>query len=73
MMTELLEKAIERMKKLEANEQDAIARTILEELEDEEKWDRAFAQSQDILALLAAQAMEEDRSGNTEALDPDKL
>jgi len=72
-MTELLEKAIERMKKLEANEQDAIARTILEELEDEEKWDRAFAQSQDILALLAVQAMEEDRSGNTEALDPDKL
>jgi len=35
-MTELLEKAIERMKKLEASEQDAIAAKILEELEDEE-------------------------------------
>jgi len=72
-MTELLEKAIERMKRLEASEQDAIAAQILEKLEDEEKWDTAFAQSQDLLALLAAQAMEEDRSGNTEALDPDKL
>jgi len=72
-MTELLEKAIERMKKLEASEQDAIAAQILEELEDEEKWDTAFAQSQDILAKLAAQAMEEDQAGNTEVLDPDKL
>jgi len=72
-MTELLEKAIERMKKLEASEQDAIAAQILEELEDEEKWDTAFAQSQDLLALLAAQAMEEDQAGNTEVLDPDKL
>jgi len=72
-MTELLEKAIERMKKLEASEQDAIAAQILEELEDEEKWDTAFAQSQDLLALLAAQAMEEDQADNTEVLDPDKL
>lgn len=72
-MTELLEKAIERMKKLEANEQDAIARTILEELEDEEKWDRALAQSQDNLAKLAAEAIEEYHAGETEALDPDKL
>jgi len=72
-MTELLEKAIERMKKLEASEQDAIAAQILEELEDEEKWDTAFAQSQDSLAKLAAQAMEEYQAGNTEALDPDKL
>jgi hypothetical protein len=72
-MTELLEKAIERMKKLEASEQDAIAAQILEELEDEEKWDTAFVQSQDILAKLAAQAMEEDQAGNTEVLDRDKL
>jgi hypothetical protein len=72
-MTELLEKAIERMKKLEASEQDAIATKILEELEDEEKWDRAFAQSQDRLAELASEAMAEYQAGETEALDPDKL
>jgi len=72
-MTELLEKAIERMKKLEASEQDAIATKILEELEDEEKWDTAFAQSQDRLAKLASEAMEEYHAGETEALDPDKL
>jgi len=48
-MTELLEKAIERLKRLEASEQNAIAVHILEELEDKEKWDTAFAQSQDSL------------------------
>lgn len=72
-MTELLEKAIERVKRLEASEQDAIATKILEELEKEEKWDRAFAQSQDSLAKLATEAMEEYQAGETEALDPDQL
>ena len=72
-MTELLEKAIERVKRLEASEQDAIATKILEELEKEEKWDRAFAQSQDSLAKLATEAMEEYHAGETEALDPDQL
>jgi len=51
----------------------SIAAKILEELEDEEKWDTAFAQSQDRLAKLASEAMEEYHAGETEALDPDKL
>ena len=72
-MTELLEKAIEQMKRLEAREQDAIAAQILEELKDEQKWDTAFAQSQDSLAKLATEAMEEYHAGQTEALYPDKL
>ncbi|PSO50611.1 MAG: hypothetical protein BRC33_02645 [Cyanobacteria bacterium SW_9_44_58] len=72
-MTELFEKAIERIKRLEASEQDAIAVKILEELEDEDKWNTAFAQSQDSLAKLAAEAMEEYNAGQTEALDSDKL
>jgi hypothetical protein len=51
----------------------SIATKILEELEDEEKWDIAFAQSQDRLAELASEAMAEYQAGETEALDPDKL
>jgi len=51
----------------------SIAAKILEELEDEEKWDTAFAQSQDRLAKLPSEAMEEYHAGETEALDPDKL
>lgn len=72
-MTELLEKAIERVKQLAASEQDAIAAMILEEIADEERWDVAFARSQDGLAKLAAQAMEEYRAGKTEELDLETL
>ncbi len=72
-MTKLLEEAIERVKQLEASEQDAIAAIILEEIADEERWDAAFAGSQDGLAKLASQAMEEYRAGQTEELDPETL
>jgi hypothetical protein len=72
-MTELLEEAIAKLKNLPANEQDAIAAMILEELEDERSWDEAFARSPDILAKLAAEAMVEYRAGKTQELDPDTL
>ncbi len=62
-MTELLEQAIARLKTLPASEQDAIARSpvpiraiaamILEELEDEVRWNATFAKSQDILTKLS--------------------
>ncbi|WP_414572034.1 hypothetical protein [Nostoc sp. CCY 9925] len=72
-MTELLELAISRLKSLPATEQDAIAAIILAELEDERRWDEAFARSPDILAKLAAEAMAEYRAGKTQDLDPDTL
>ncbi len=72
-MTELLEYAISRLKTLPADEQDALAAMILEELEDERRWDEAFARSPDVLAKLAAEAMTEFRTGKTQELDPDKL
>ncbi len=46
---------------------------ILEELEDERRWDEAFARSPDILAKLATEAMAEYCAGKTQELDPDKL
>jgi hypothetical protein len=72
-MTELLEQAIAEIKKLPTDEQDAIAALILEEIEDETRWDEAFKKSQDTLARLAAEALAEDQAGNTRELDPDKL
>lgn len=59
--------------KLPEPEQDAFARWILEELRSEERWDRLFEQSQDALARLADEALEEYRQGKTEPLDPDRL
>jgi hypothetical protein len=72
-MTQLFEQAISKVRSLPEAEQDAIARMILEELEDEARWERAFAQSQDALAALADEAMAEDRAGKTRELDPDAL
>jgi hypothetical protein len=72
-MTELLERAVAQVKQLPANEQDAIAAIILEELEDEVRWQEKFACSQDILAKLAAEAMAEDQAGKTQELDVDNL
>ena len=72
-MTELLEQAITKLQQLPASQQDAIAALILQELEDEVCWDKAFEQSQDLLAILAAEAMAEYRAGKTQELDPDKL
>jgi hypothetical protein len=72
-MTELLERAIAKLKTLSASEQDAIAAMILEELEDERRWDEAFSRSPDILAKLAANAMAEYHAGKTQELDPETL
>ena len=72
-MTKLLERAVEKARKLPETEQDAIAALILEELEDEIRWGKSFARSQDALAKLAEEAMKEERAGKTEELNPDSL
>lgn len=72
-MTELLERAITRLKTLAASEQDAIASMILEELEEDRRWDEAFSSSPDTLAKLAATAMAEYHAGKTQELDPETL
>jgi hypothetical protein len=72
-MTELLEQAITKLKTLPENEQDSLAAIILEELEDDIKWEKAFAGSEDMLARLATEAMAEYRTGQTQELDPETL
>ena len=72
-MSELLDKAIAKVKKLPKFQQDEIAATILEELEDEARWDSAFSKSPDLLAKLAAKALAEDEAGKTKELDLDSL
>lgn len=72
-MTELLERAIARLQALPESEQNAIASIILEEIEDERRWDEAFSHSPDILAKLAASAMAEYHAGETQELNPETL
>jgi hypothetical protein len=72
-MTELLERAIAELKIRPVEQQDAIAKMILAELEEEAKWDQSFARSPDLLAKLASEAMAEYRAGKTQELDPETL
>ena len=72
-MTALFEKAVSKVSELPDEQQDALATLLLEEIEDEARWDAAFAGSQDLLSQMAAEAMEEHRAGRTRDLDPDTL
>ena len=60
-MTSLLSKAIEIASKRPVLEQNILARTILDEIESENKWDELFAESEDFLAQLAAEALQEEK------------
>ena len=72
-MTRLLEKAIARVARLPRADQDAIAAIILDELLDEDKWDLAFARSQDKLAKLAEKVREDIRAGRVKKMGFDAL
>jgi hypothetical protein len=72
-MTELMERVITKLKSLPESEQNEIAAIILDELEDEQRWDELFSRSPDMLAKLAASAMAEHRAGRTQELDPEAL
>jgi len=72
-MTKLLEQAMAEASKLSAEEQDAIATLLLEELDAGRRWDESFADSQDFLDRLYAQGVADIGAGRTRALDPDEM
>lgn len=72
-MTDLLEKAFAEAARLPGREQDALVAWILHELTSEQRWERAFADSADVLAQLANEALLEHRDARTKALDPKRL
>ncbi len=62
-MTQLLEQAIAELNKLPAQDQDALAALILAEINDERRWEAAFANSQDQLVKLAEKVRDDIRAG----------
>ncbi|MDO8749698.1 MAG: hypothetical protein Q7K03_00930 [Dehalococcoidia bacterium] len=72
-MTTLLEEVFARVARLPEEEQDAIARWLMEELASEHKWESLLAGSQDKLTSLADQALSDYRQGWTSQLDPKAL
>ena len=59
-MTVALQEAFEKAAALPLERQETIAAVVLEEIEAEDRWQRSFAQSQDVLSKLAAEALAED-------------
>ena len=71
-MTTLLQEAFARAAALPPAEQDVLASRLLAELANDDEFDRAIAASSEKLARLAREALEEDRAGLTQELDPDR-
>ena len=70
-MTRLLEKAFEEASKLPDEDQDALAQELLDDLASEMRWAETFSKSQDKLALLAKEALNEFRQGRTKLIEED--
>lgn len=64
-MTQLLEQAFSEVAKLPPAEQDALAAILMNELASEKRWAESFSQSQGALAMLAEEALAEDKAGLT--------
>jgi len=67
-MTNLLRKAFGKVSKLPELEQNAFARWMLEELESEKRWEKAFAGSEDALGRFADEALREQAQKKTRLL-----
>ena len=72
-MTKLLEDAIAKVRQMPADEQDAIARIVLDEIESERRWEALFAKSPEKLRGVADRAWAEHEAGRREELAPDRL
>jgi len=68
-MTKLLEQAFKKAQKLSNSLQDELAQQLLEDIENELKWQESLSDSDvnlDILEEMAQGALIEDREGKTE-------
>jgi hypothetical protein len=72
-MTQLLEQAVARVKELSDEQQNTIAAIILQELEDDLKWEQAFANSQDQLAKWEEKVQADIRAGRVKKMGIDEL
>ncbi len=68
-MTKLLKELIDKLSKLSPERQDELAAWLLAEMEDEARWDKTFAESQNALEKLANEALEEHKRGETRPLE----
>jgi hypothetical protein len=72
-MTRLMEKAVEALRSLPEEQQDAVAGFVLSEVESDRRWAATSLQHADKLRKLADEAREDFQAGRTSELDPETL
>jgi hypothetical protein len=72
-MTKTLEYAIERLRQMPEDRQEAIARLLLHEIDEDERWTHSTAANADKLQRLVDDVLQADRRGECEPLDPNCL
>jgi hypothetical protein len=72
-MTDLLSKAFKKASELPEESQDNIAKRLLDEIEDEVKWQKSFDRSADKLKALGDKAMADHEEGKTQKTGFDEL
>ena len=68
-----MEKAVEALKSVPEDQQDAVAGFVLSEVESDRRWGATSSQYADKLRRLADEAREDFRAGRTSELDPGEL
>ncbi|QDT69780.1 hypothetical protein MalM25_27210 [Planctomycetes bacterium MalM25] len=72
-MTKTLEAAIERLRELPEEQQESLARILLEEIEAHDEWDASTGANPQRVAEISTEVRAAYHRGECEPLDPDKL
>ena len=72
-MIRLLEDAIAKLRQLPEGEQEAVARFVLHELEEDGEWRRASEIHSEALSAIVSEVIAEDDRGECPNLDPDRM
>lgn len=70
-MTQALDTVIAKLARLPADEQDRIAKWLAAELASEDRWNKLFDESRDVLGDMADEALKDLEAGRTREIDPD--
>jgi hypothetical protein len=72
-MTNALQEAISRLQQMPEERQDLLARLLLHEIEEDEKWSHSTAANAEKLKAFVDEVLEANQRGEYEILDPDNL
>jgi DNA-binding PucR family transcriptional regulator len=72
-MSPILDQAIERLRRMPEERQELLARLMLHEMEEDERWSRSTEANAGKLSKLVDEVLEADDRGECEPLEPDKL